>query len=261
MRMTGFWSRVWGRGCDEAEISEEKRLFTEWGPGIQWMKALVRNSTGKAIQWRGFGPSVNRWTLKILNFVRSSPSPNLRSYGWKNLLGQKSCRTKVSRIFRFFVPNFSPNFSPNFPWIFWGVFVLHFVGDGDQKKFTKNPRHFSMQNSQANSKKKSTKCFWRAVKVRTYRAPSKGHREDRKMQVGYKNSSKILVNFQWNSSKIGRNPHTTPHKIDNQHRECKTGGGAYFAFFLGSKNSHTASKIPSDEEGLLWGWRVVGGPL
>ena len=32
--------------------------------------------------------------------------------------------------------------------------MLHFVGDGDQKKFTKNPRHFSMQNSQANSKKK-----------------------------------------------------------------------------------------------------------
>ena len=26
---------VWGRGCDEAEISEEKLLFTEWGPGIQ----------------------------------------------------------------------------------------------------------------------------------------------------------------------------------------------------------------------------------
>ena len=59
-------------------------------------------------------------------------------------LGQKSCRTKVSRIFRFFVPNFAPNFAPNFPRIFWGVFVLHFVGDGDQKKFTKNPRHFAM---------------------------------------------------------------------------------------------------------------------
>ena len=56
---------VLGRGCDEAEISEEKRLFTEWGPGIQWMKASVRNSTGKAIQWRGFGHSVNRRTLKI----------------------------------------------------------------------------------------------------------------------------------------------------------------------------------------------------
>ena len=24
-----IWNGVWGRGCDEAEISEEKRLFTE----------------------------------------------------------------------------------------------------------------------------------------------------------------------------------------------------------------------------------------
>ena len=28
-------NRVLGRGCDEAEISEEKRFFTEWVPGIQ----------------------------------------------------------------------------------------------------------------------------------------------------------------------------------------------------------------------------------
>ena len=33
-------------------------------------------------------------------------------------LGQKSCRTKVSRIFRIFVPNFAPNFAPNFPEFF-----------------------------------------------------------------------------------------------------------------------------------------------
>ena len=51
-----------------------------------------------------------------------------------------------------------------------------------------------------------------------------------------------------------------PHKIDDQHRECKTGGGAYFAFFLGSENSHTTPpKIPPDEEGLfvgmVRGWR------
>ena len=53
-----------------------------------------------------------------------------------------------------------------------------------------------------------------------------------------------------------------PHKIDNQHRECKTGGGAYFAFFLASDNSHTTPpKIPPDEEGFLWGWCVVGGLL
>ena len=53
-----------------------------------------------------------------------------------------------------------------------------------------------------------------------------------------------------------------PHKIDDQHRECKTGGGAYFAFFFGSDNSHTTPtpKIPLEEEGLLWGWCVVRGP-
>ena len=43
--------------------------------------------------------------------------------------------------------------------------MLHFVGDGDQKKFTKNPCHFSMQNSQANTEKIFTKFFWRAGKV------------------------------------------------------------------------------------------------
>ena len=30
-----IWNGVLGRGCDEVEISEEKRLFTEWLPGIQ----------------------------------------------------------------------------------------------------------------------------------------------------------------------------------------------------------------------------------
>ena len=39
------------------------------------------------------------------------------------------------------------------------------MGNGDQRKFTKNPCHFSMQNSQANTKKKSTKVFWRVGKV------------------------------------------------------------------------------------------------
>ena len=84
----------------------------------------------------------------------------------RNSLGQKSCRTKVSRIFRILVPNFAPDFAPNFPRIFRGLFVLHFVGDGDQKKFTKNPRHFSMQNSQANTKQIFTKFFWRAGRVK-----------------------------------------------------------------------------------------------
>ena len=61
-----------------------------------------------------------------------------------------------------------------------------------------------------------------------------------------------------------RTPKSThhPHKIDNQHRACKTGGGAYFAFFLGCENSHTTpQKRPLDEEDFLWGWCVVGSPL
>ena len=36
-----------------------------------------------------------------------------------------------------------------------------------------------------------------------------------------------------------------PHKIDDQHRECKTGGGAYFAFFF----------RPAVSGGMDW-WRM-----
>ena len=56
------------------------------------------------------------------------------------LLGQKSCRTKVSRIFGIFAPNFAPNFSRSFR----GLFVLRFVGDEDQKKnHQKSPPFFN----------------------------------------------------------------------------------------------------------------------
>ena len=59
-----------------------------------------------------------------------------------------------------------------------------------------------------------------------------------------------------------RNPCTTPTKSTINIASAKLGGGAYFAFCLGSNNSHTTPpKIPLDEEGLLWGWCVVGGPL
>ena len=58
--------------------------------------------------------------------------------------------------FQIFVPDFAPNFAPNFLRIFRGFLVLRFVRNGDQKKFTKNPLHFSMQNSQANTKYSET---------------------------------------------------------------------------------------------------------
>ena len=37
--------------------------------------------------------------------------------------------------------------------------MLHFVGDGDQKKFTKNRRHFSMQNFPGKFEEKIHKMF------------------------------------------------------------------------------------------------------
>ena len=83
------------------------------------------------------------------------------------ILGQKSRRTKVSRIFRFFVwilPRILLRIFPDFFEEF-SCFILGGGGDGDQKKIYQKSRHFSMQNSQAHSKKKSTTFFWRSVKV------------------------------------------------------------------------------------------------
>ena len=84
----------------------------------------------------------------------------------RNFIRSGKLQNESSRISRYFVPSFAPNFAPNFPRIFRGLFALRFVGDGDQKKITKNPRHFSMQNSQANTKKTFTKFFWKVHKVK-----------------------------------------------------------------------------------------------
>ena len=44
--------------------------------------------------------------------------------------------------------------------------------------------------------------------------------------------------------------------------QVRNWGWCVFTVFLGSNNSHTTPpKIPLDEEGLLWGWCVVGGLL
>ena len=71
---TSVLSRFWGRGCDEALFSEEKGFSVKRGEAIQWMRGLVRISTGKAIQWRGPGHSVNRRSLKTEKLLSSSPS-------------------------------------------------------------------------------------------------------------------------------------------------------------------------------------------
>ena len=79
-----------------------------------------------------------------------------------DLSGQRSCRTKVfefssrslPRILLRIFPEFLEEFSCFVSW------------DTETRKIHPKTRHFSMQNSQANSKKNSTKVFRRAGQVR-----------------------------------------------------------------------------------------------
>ena len=79
----GYQSRFLGRGCDEALFSDKKGFSVKRGEAIQWMRGLVRISTGKAIQWRGSGHSLNRhaglWKLKSC-CPHPLPKNRLRGY-------------------------------------------------------------------------------------------------------------------------------------------------------------------------------------
>ena len=66
--------RFLGMGCDEALFSEKKGFSVKRGGGNSVNGGLVRISTGKAIQWRGPGHSVNCRTLKSEKLLCSSPS-------------------------------------------------------------------------------------------------------------------------------------------------------------------------------------------
>ena len=136
-------------GCVEAEISKEKHLFSEWGQGIQWMKALVRNSTGKAIQWRGLGHSVNRQTLWIEIFCAQPPSQISAPYLCRDIL--EMLRDKFLHggfappepelRAEFWETNFGrPNFGPeSLGWI-WGFF---FFSKGGPLKIHPRETHLS----------------------------------------------------------------------------------------------------------------------
>ena len=73
--------------------------------------------------------------------------------------GQESCRTKAPRIFRIFVrilPRILLRIFPRF-FVEFSCFILWETET--RKKITKKTRHFSMQISQANSKKNSINVF------------------------------------------------------------------------------------------------------
>ena len=63
-----------GKGMRRSTFQWKKGFSVERGEAIQWMRGLVTISTGKAIQWRGWGHSLNRRTPKIEKLLSSSPS-------------------------------------------------------------------------------------------------------------------------------------------------------------------------------------------
>ena len=76
--LSGRWPFVradFWEGDATKHFSVEKKGFSvKRREAIQWIRGLVRISTGKAIQWRGSGHSLNRRSLKIEKLLSSSPS-------------------------------------------------------------------------------------------------------------------------------------------------------------------------------------------
>ena len=93
--------------------------------------------------------------LQRISNTKATRMPRQNTPKNRNVRSEKS-QNESSPNFSNFCPGFCPEFLSEISrFFFWGFFVLCFVGNGDQKKITKNPRYFSMQNSQANTEKKS----------------------------------------------------------------------------------------------------------
>ena len=68
------WSRVWGRRCDEVEITEEKPLFTEWGRRHSVNGGVGKECYRNSNSVKRFRPFSESPDSKNLFFLRSSPS-------------------------------------------------------------------------------------------------------------------------------------------------------------------------------------------
>ena len=72
---------------------KKKGFSVKRGEAIQWIRGLVRISTGKAIQWRAPGDSVNRRTLESEKKVAVLiPFPKIGSYFRGSSIGVKSSK-------------------------------------------------------------------------------------------------------------------------------------------------------------------------
>ena len=86
-------------------------------------------------------------------------------------LGQKSCRTKVSRILSKYLPEFCPEFCFEFCPNLWMSFRASFHGKRrPQKNHKKKPPFFNAKFPGRFEEKIHTKIFWRAGKVTIKRA-------------------------------------------------------------------------------------------
>ena len=70
----GHANDFWEGDATKHFFQWKKGFSVKRGEAIQWIRGWVRISTGKAIQWRGSGHSLNRWTLKTEKLLSSSPS-------------------------------------------------------------------------------------------------------------------------------------------------------------------------------------------
>ena len=82
----GVGAAFWEGDATKHFSVEKDGVFCEKEGGMQWMRSLVSISTGKAIQWRGLGDSVNRRTLKTEKSLSSSPFREPALIGLREIL-------------------------------------------------------------------------------------------------------------------------------------------------------------------------------
>ena len=73
---------IWA-GDATKQFPVEKRVFPMRRGDIQWMRGLIRISTGKSNQWRGLGHSMNRQTLKTEKPHPPTSSPTTKMARFK----------------------------------------------------------------------------------------------------------------------------------------------------------------------------------
>ena len=90
-------------------------------------------------------------------------------WGQQKILGQKSCRTEVSRIFRIFSTNFAAEFCSEFSPDFLRSFRASFRGKRRPEKIHQKSPPFSNAKFPGKFRRKNfTEVFWRAGKVEKY---------------------------------------------------------------------------------------------